>query len=80
MIHEILEYLKHNGDRLETEIAAGTGISLANVRRGVTDLSASGDVIVCHVSRFKDGKQIDGTLCRVAGFLRAASPGRKPKA
>ena len=79
-MHEILEYLKHNGDRLDTEIAAGTGISLANVRRGVTDLSARGDVIVCHVIRFKDGKQIDGTLCRVAGCLRAASPGRKPKA
>jgi hypothetical protein len=79
-MHEILQYLKHNGERLDSEIAAATGISLANVRRGVSDLSARGDVMMCRSIRFKDGKQIDGILCRVAGYIPPASPGRKSKA
>ena len=79
-MQEILQYLKHNGERLDSEIAAATGISLANVRRGVTDLSARGDIMVCRSIRFKDGKQIDAMLCRVSGYIPPAAPGRKPKA
>jgi DNA-binding MarR family transcriptional regulator len=78
-MQEILQYLKHNGERLDSEIAAATGISLANVRRGVTDLSARGDVMVCRSIRFKDGKEIDAMLCRVSGYIPPAAPGRKPK-
>ena len=32
-MQEILQYLKNNGERLDSEIAAATGLSLANVRR-----------------------------------------------
>ena len=32
-MQEILEYLKNNGERLDSEIAAATGISLAKVRQ-----------------------------------------------
>jgi hypothetical protein len=78
-MQEILQYLKLNGERLDSEIAAATGISLANVRRGVTDLSARGDVMMCRSIRFKDGKQIDAMLCRVSGYIPPAAPGRKPK-
>lgn len=79
-MQEILEYLKLNGEQLDSEIAAATGISLANVRIGVSDLSARGDVMVCRSIRFKDGKQIDGMLCRVSGYTPPAAPGRKSKA
>ena len=79
-MQEILHYLKQNGERLDSEIAAATGISLANVRRGVTDLSARGDIMMCRSIRFKDGKQIDAMLCRVSGYIPPAAPGRKPKA
>ena len=79
-MQEILHYLKNNGERLDSEIAAATGISLANVRRGVTDLSARGDIMMCRSIRFKDGKQIDAMLCRVSGYIPPAAPGRKPKA
>jgi hypothetical protein len=78
-MHEILQYLKHNGERLDSEIAAGTGIPLAKVRLGVADLLARGDVIMCRVTRFKGGEKIDGMLYRSAGYIPRASPGRKPK-
>ena len=78
-MQRILEYLKQNGERLDSEIATATGISLANVRLGVSDLSARGDVMVCRSIRFKDGKQTNGMLCRVSGYTPPAAPGRKPK-
>jgi hypothetical protein len=78
-MQEILQYLNHNGERLDSEIASATGISLANVRLGVSELAARGDVMVCR-SIFKDGKQIDAMLCRVTGYIPPAAPGRKAKA
>lgn len=79
-MQEILEYLKVNGERLDSEIAAATGLSLAKVRLSVSDLSARGDVMVCRSIRFKDGKQVDGMLCRISGYIPPAAPGRKSKA
>ena len=79
-MQEILNYLKQNGEQLDSEIAAATGLSLANVRAGVTALSARGDVMVCRSIRFKDGKEIDGMLCRISGYIPPAAPGRKSKA
>jgi hypothetical protein len=78
-MQEILQYLNHNGEQLDSEIATATGISLANVRLGVSELAARGDVMVCR-SIFKDGKQIDAMLCRVTGYILPAAPGRKAKA
>jgi hypothetical protein len=79
-MQEILQYLKQNGERLDSEIAQATGIPLAKVRIGMADLSARGDVMMCRSIRFKDGKQIDGMLCRVSGYIPPAAPGRKSKA
>jgi hypothetical protein len=79
-MQEILQYLKNNGERLDSEIAAATGMSLAKVRLGVSDLSARGDVMVCRSIRYKDGKEIDAILCRVSGYIPPAAPGRKSKA
>ena len=77
----ILQYLKLNGERLDSEIAA-TGLSLAKVRVGVSELSARGDLIACRSLRFdsiqfKDGKSIDAILCRMSGYIPLAAPGRK---
>ena len=77
---EVLQCLKKYGQRLDSEIATATGISLVNVRLGVSELSARGDVMVCRSIRFKDGKQIDAMLCRVSGYIPPAAPGRKSKA
>ena len=37
-----------------------TGISLQDVRTSVAELSAKGEVIMCKLTRFEGGKQIDG--------------------
>ena len=79
-MQEILQYLKNHGEQLDSEIAAATGISLANVRIGMSALSARGDVMMCRSIRFKDGKQVDAMLCRVSGYIPPAAPGRKSKA
>ncbi len=76
----ILKYLKQNGERLDSEIAAATGMPIASVRRAVSTLSAKGDVIVCRSIRYKNGKEVEGILCRVSGYTPPPAPGRKPKA
>ena len=79
-MQEIMQYLKAHGELLDSEIASGTGISLANVSRCVSALSAKGEVIMCRLTRFTDGKKIEGMLCRVSGYVPPAAPGRKSEA
>jgi hypothetical protein len=79
-MREILQYLKLNGEKLDSQIAAGTGISLATVRKGLSDLSARGDLITCRLIRFENGKKIDGTLYRVSAYMPPPAAGRKSKA
>jgi len=79
-MREIMEYLRKNGQRLDSEIAAATGLPLTKVRYLLSDLSAQGEISKCSVVRFNDGKKIEGTLCRVAGYIPPKSPGRKPTA
>lgn len=76
----ILKYLKQNGERLDSEIAAACGMPISSVRRAVSTLSAKGDVIVCRSIRYKNGKEVEGILCRVSGYTPPPAPGRKPKA
>lgn len=76
----ILQYLKKHGQQLDSEIAAATGIPLSQVRISLMDLSARGEISRCSMTRYDDGKPIEGTLCRVAGFIPPATPGRKPGA
>ena len=76
----ILEYLKLNGQHLDSEIALATGISLQKVRASLSDLSSRGEISQCSVTRFNDGKPFEGILCRVAGSIPPSAPGRKPGA
>jgi len=79
-VQEILKYLKGRGEQLDSEIATATGLSLENVRLHVSTLSARGEVMTCQSIRFNDGKKSEGLLCRIAGYIPPASPGRKSKA
>ena len=79
-MHEIMEFLANTGEQLDTDIAAATGLSLATVSSRVTDLHAKGAIMVCRSIRYKDGKEIEGVLCRVSGYIPPAAPGRKSKA
>lgn len=76
----ILDYLANSGERLDSEIAAATGMSVAAVRSRVTDLHAKGAVMVCRSIRYKDGKETEAVLCRISGYIPPAAPGRKAKA
>ncbi|GHU03421.1 hypothetical protein FACS1894158_01810 [Betaproteobacteria bacterium] len=75
---KILDYLKANGEQLDMDIAAALHIPMPQLKTLVEQLSASGDVICCHVTRFIDGKKIEGTSCRLSCDLPAPSRGRKP--
>ena len=77
-MNEIMQYLKKNGQRLDSEIAAATGMPLVKVRNLLADLSAQGEISKCSFTRFDQGKKIEGVLCRVAGYVPPKSPGRKP--
>jgi hypothetical protein len=74
----VLQYLKKHGQRLDSEISAATGIPLQQVRLSLTDLSDRGEISRCSVTRFADGKPVEGILCRISGFIPPAAPGRKP--
>jgi predicted ArsR family transcriptional regulator len=57
--NEILQYLKTQGERLDTDIAKATGISLAAVRLELAELAARCEVVACHSIRFVKGKKIE---------------------
>jgi hypothetical protein len=76
----IQQYLKKNGEQLDTEIAVAIGVSLATVRLHLAELAAKYEVVACHTTRFAKGKKIEGTVYRIAGYTPPAAPGRKSKA
>ena len=59
---ETLECLKKYGQRLDLEIAKETGVPLATVRQRLVDLTATGEVIMCNLTRFDLGLE---TRCGV---------------
>ncbi len=79
-MQKIHTYLKSRGEQLDTEIAAATRIPLADVRAYLSEMSARGDIIACHTTRYIKGQKVEGMSCRIAGYIPAPSPGRKPKA
>lgn len=74
----ILQYLRKNGQQLDLDIAAATGIPLPKVRLSLSALSALGEISRCNVTKFNGGKPIEGMLCRIAGTIPPKTPGRKP--
>ncbi len=77
---ETLKCLKKYGQRLDLEIAKEMGLPLAMVQQRLSGLAATGDIIVCRLTRFENGKQIDAWQCRVSGYVPPVAPGRKAKA
>jgi len=79
-MNEILQYLKKHGERPDSEIAVATGIPLADVHLHLSELTAKGAIMSCHSTRFVKGKKVEAIICRLAGFIPPAAPGRKSKA
>lgn len=77
---ETLKCLKKYGQRLDLEIAKEMDLPLAAVRQRLSGLAATGVVMVCSLTRFENGKQIDAWQCRVSGYVPPIAPGRKAKA
>jgi len=78
--NSILQYLKKHGQLADWEIATAMGLPLETVRSSLSDLSEKGEISRCSVTRFLDGKPIEGMLCRAAGTIPPKAPGRKPGA
>lgn len=74
----ILQYLKKHGQQVDYEIAAAMKIPLPEVRSSLSDLSAQGEISRCSVTRFLDGKPVEGMMCRISGTTPPKAPGRKP--
>lgn len=76
----ILEYLRRYGQRVDAEIATGTRVDLATVRRGIERLRDAGQIMACTVTRFTGEQATQFLQCRLSGSVPASSPGRKPGA
>jgi hypothetical protein len=76
---DILECLKKYGQRLDSEIAKETGVPVAEVRKRLARLAASGEIMMCNLTRFENGKRIEALQCRVSGYVPPPAPGRKAK-
>jgi predicted ArsR family transcriptional regulator len=71
--------LKKYGQRLDLEIAKEIGVPLAAVRQRLVELTATGEIIMCNLTRFENGKKIEAWQCRVSGYVPPLAPGRKAK-
>ncbi|MGD2141068.1 MAG: helix-turn-helix domain-containing protein [Burkholderiales bacterium] len=74
----ILQYLRANGEQLDAEIAKALDMPQAQVQRQLSQLSAAGEVICCHVTRYSGEKKIEGMSYRLSAHVPPRAPGRKP--
>lgn len=75
----ILQHIKKHGQLRDAEIAHALGLKLGAVRSSLDDLSATGQIACCSVTRYDEGKPVHEILCRLSGYVPPAAPGRKPK-
>lgn len=80
MKDSILHFLKTNGEGLDYDIAKALKMPLAQVVSQMAQLSSAGEVISCKVTRYIDGKAIEGMSCRLSGNLPTPARGPKPGA
>ena len=80
MKEDVLQCLKKYGQRLDLEIAAEMRMPLATVRSRLAELSATGAVVVCSLTRYDGDKTIEALQCRLSGYAPKPAPGRKAQA
>lgn len=78
-MNSILQHLKKHGESLDVEIAETAGLSLDLTRTYLEQLSANGEIMTYHSTRFESGEKIEGIRCRLVGFIPPHTPGRKSK-
>ena len=62
----ILDFLQVNGEKMESEIATALKAPVAVVQTHLAQLSAAGEVICCKVTRFPNGKKVEGISYRLS--------------
>ena len=80
MKEDVLQCLKKYGQRLDLEIAAEMRLPLATVRSRLNELSATGAVVMCSLTRYEGDKVIQAMECRLSGYAPKPAPGRKAQA
>ncbi|EXI74636.1 MAG TPA: ArsR family transcriptional regulator [Candidatus Accumulibacter phosphatis] len=78
MTETIVAYLRANAEQLDVDMAEALHIPLAELRDQIAQLAASGDVICCRVTRFIEGRKIEGISCRLSCDPPTPARGRKP--
>ena len=76
----ILNFLRTNGEQLDAEIAKALHLPKTVVLGQISQLSAAGEVICCQVTRYFDGRKIEGVSCRLAAYVPPRATGPKPGA
>jgi predicted transcriptional regulator len=72
----ILEYLKDKGEQMDADVAKALRVPQDVVRKHIAELSSTGELISCQVTRFKGDRKIEGVACRLAGEAPSWSPRR----
>lgn len=62
----ILEFLQNNGEQMDAEIAKALRMPMTLVQSHLLQLLSTREVICCKVTRYLDGKKIEGTSCRLS--------------
>lgn len=78
-MNAIIDYLKLHGEQMDTDLARALELPLEQVRSGMQDLLAKGAVMMCFVTRYREGAEVQGWSCRLAGFVPPPAPGRRPR-
>jgi hypothetical protein len=76
----ILQHLRTSGEQMDVEIAKALHMTKAQVLTHISQLSAAGEVICCQVTRFNNGKPIEGVSCRLSAYVPPRATGPKPGA
>ena len=76
-MNEILQYLKKHGECSDKEIADGIGIQIADLHIQLGELAAKNQIMLCQSTKFVKGKETTSIICRIAGYVPPAAPGRK---
>jgi hypothetical protein len=78
MSEAILGFLRANAEQLDVDMAEALNIPLAELRDEIARLAAAGDVICCKVTRFIEGRKIEGISLPLV--LRSTDTGARAEA
>lgn len=73
----IVDHLKLHGEQFDADIASALELPLEQIRSAIRELSAQGTVMMCFVTRYGKGTQVEGFACRLSGFIPPPAPGRR---